>query len=83
MDININYNNNRSNLSTKSSYYWKSLLDNGDMIVTNFSQGYDIEINRACNSVIIDNPYINQKEYRKIFCNISLEDADEDLNKSF
>ena len=82
MDINMNYNN-KSNISTKSSYYWKSLLDNDDLVFHNFSQGYDIEINRICNSVIIENPYINQKEYKKLFYNISLEDNDEDLNKSF
>ena len=82
MDINTNFYN-KSNASTKSSYYWKSLLDNDGIIFQDFSQGYDIEINKACNSVIMDNPYINQKEYRKLFCNISLEDNDEDLNKSF
>ena len=73
----------KSNISTKSSCYWKSLLDNENNILKNFSQGQENEINRICNSVIVDNPYINQKEYKNIFYNISLEDSDEELNKSY
>lgn len=78
-----NFWNNKSNFSSKSSYYWKSLLDNENQIMKNFSQGNEIEIKNVYNSVIIENPYINQDEYKNIFCNISLEDNDEDLNKSY
>ena len=73
----------KSNISTKSSCYWKSLLDSENNILKNFSQGQENEINRICNSVIMDNPYINQKEYKNIFYNISLEDSEEELNKSY
>ena len=82
-DININNNNNKSNVSTKSSYYWKSLLDNENMILKNLTQGNEVEINRLCNSVILENPFMVQKEFKKIFYNFSLEDNDEDLNKSY
>ena len=78
-----NFGNSKSNISTKSNYYWKSLLDNENDIAKNFSQGNEVEINRICNSVILDNPFLNQKEYKDIFYNNSLEDNDEDLNKSF
>ena len=74
--------NSKSNISTKSNYYWKSLLDNENTIMKNFSQGNENEINRICNSVILENPYTNQEEYKDIFYNIFLEDNDEDLNKS-
>ena len=79
----INIWNNKSNISSKSSYYWKSLLDNDDTIMKNFSQENEFEVNRICNSVILDNPFINQPEYKNNFHNISLDDNDEDLNKSF
>ena len=75
--------NSKSNISTKSNYYWKSLLDNENTIMKNFSQGNENEINRISNSVIMENPFTNQEEYKDIFYNISLEDNDEDLNKSF
>ena len=75
--------NSKSNISTKSNYYWKSLLDNENTIMKNFSQGNENEINRISNSVILENPYTNQEEYKDIFYNIFLEDNDEDLNKSF
>ena len=77
----INYN--KSNASTKSSYYWKMLLDNGNTFTKNFSQEQEVDINRNCNSVILENPYINQKEYKNIFLNMSFEDKDEEINKSF
>ena len=77
----INYN--KSNASTKSSYYWKILLDNGNTFTKNFSQEQEVDINRNCNSVILENPYINQKEYKNIFLNMSFEDNDEEINKSF
>ena len=79
----INYN--KSNASTKSSYYWKMLLllDNGNTFTKNFSQEQEVDINRNCNSVILENPYINQKEYKNIFLNMSFEDNDEEINKSF
>ena len=73
----------KSNISTKCSCYWKSLLDNENNILKNFSQGQENEINRICNSVILDNPYANQKEYKNIFYNNSLEDSEEELNKSY
>ena len=75
--------NSKSNISTKSNYYWKSLLDNENTIMKNFSQGNENEINRISNSVLLENPFTNQEEYKDIFYNISLEDNDEDLNKSF
>ena len=77
----INYK--KSNASTKSSYYWKILLDNGNTFTKNFSQEQEVDINRNCNSVILENPYINQKEYKNIFLNMSFEDNDEEINKSF
>ena len=77
----INYK--KSNTSTKSSYYWKMLLDNGNTFTKNFSQEQEVDINRNCNSVILENPYINQKEYKNIFLNMSFEDNDEEINKSF
>lgn len=78
-----NFWNSKSNISTKSNYYWKSLLDNENDIAKNFSQGIENEINRVSNSVILDNPFLSQNEYKNIFYNDSLEDNDEDLNKSF
>ena len=78
----INFN--KSNISTKSSNYWKTLLDNNDYtFMSNFSQAQDVDVNRNCNSVILDNPYINQKEYKNLFSNMSFEDNDEEMNKSF
>ena len=77
----INYK--KSNASTKSSYYWKILLDNGNTFTKNFSQEQEVDINRNCNSVILENLYINQKEYKNIFLNMSFEDNDEEINKSF
>ena len=78
----INFN--KSNISTKSSNYWKTLLDNNDYtFMNNFSQEQDVDVNRNCNSVILDNPYINQKEYKNLFSNMSFEDNDEEMNKSF
>ena len=82
-DSNI-INCNKSNVSTKSSNYWKTLFDNNDnTFLKNFSQEQDDDVNRNCNSVILDNPYNNQKEYKNLFLNISLEDNDEEMNKSF
>ena len=40
----INIWNNKSNISSKSSYYWKSLLDNDDTIMKNFSQENEFEV---------------------------------------
>jgi hypothetical protein len=82
-DSNI-INCNKSNVSTKSSNYWKTLLENNDnTFLKNFSQEPDDDVNRNCNSVILENPYNNQKEYKNLFLNISLEDNDEEMNKSF
>ena len=82
-DSNI-INCNKSNVSTKSSNYWKTLFDNNDnTFLKNFSQEQDDDVNRNCNSVILDNPYNNQKEYKNLFLNISLEDNDEEMNKYF
>ena len=62
----INFN--KSNISTKSSNYWKTLLDNNDYtFMSNFSQEQDVDVNRNCNSVILDNPFNNQKEYKNLF----------------
>ena len=79
----INLWNSKSNISTKSNYYWKSLLDNENEFTKYFSQENEIEINRVSNSVILENPFVNQKEYKYLFNNISLEDNDEEMNKSF
>ena len=79
----INKDNNKSNKSTKSSNYWKSLFFNDEMVENNISKEIDIDINRNCNSMILDNPYTIKKEYRLLFCNMSLDDNEEDLNKSF
>ena len=82
-DSNI-INCNKSNVSTKSSNYWKTLLENNDnTFLKNFSQEPDDDVNRNCNSVMLENPYNNQKEYKNLFLNISLEDNDEEMNKSF
>jgi hypothetical protein len=82
-DSNI-INCNKSNVSTKSSNYWKTLLENNDnTFLKNFSQEPDDDVNRNCNSVILENPYNNQKEYKNLFLKISLEDNDEEMNKSF
>lgn len=72
-------NNYKSSISTKSITFWKSLIYNKER-KNNISQEINIEINRTCNSVILDNPFINKKEYKLL---ITLEDNDEDLNKSF
>ena len=79
----INLWNSKSNVSTKSNYYWKSILDNENEITKYFAQDNEIDINRVCNSVILENPYSNHKEYKYLFNNISLEDNDEEMNKSF
>ena len=82
-DSNI-INCNKSNVSTKNSNYWKTLLDNNDnTFLKNFSQEQDDDVNRNCNSVILENPFNNQKEFKNLFLNISLEDNDEEMNKSF
>ena len=78
-----NFWTNKSNFSSKTSYYWKSLLDNDNTILKNFSQENEFEVNRVCNSLILDNPFSNQKEYKNIFYHFSLEENEEDLNKSF
>ena len=75
-------NNYKINISTKSSNYWKSLLYDDDEEIINISQEIDIEINHICNSFILENPFVNKKEYKLLFCNLH-EDNDEDLNKSF
>lgn len=74
--------NNKSNFSTKSSNYWKSLLYVEEIMNNNISQEINIEINRICSSVILENPYGNKNEYRLLFNNISPEENEEDLNKS-
>ena len=74
--------NNKSKVSTKSTNYWKSLLYDEEMINNNISQDMNIDINRICNSVIMENPYGNKKEYRTLFCNNYTDDNEEDLNKS-
>ena len=79
----INLWNSKSNISTKSNYNWRSLLDNENEFTKYFSQENEIEINRVSNSVILENPFVNQKEYKYLFNNISLEDNDEEMNKSF
>ena len=78
-----NKENNKSNISTKSSNYWKSLLFDEEMINNNISQDMNIDINRICNSVILENPFGNKKEYRTLFSNNYNDDNEEDLNKSF
>ena len=76
-------NNYEINISTKSSNYWKSLLyDAEEIINNNISQEIDIEIYHIYNSFILENPFVNKKEYKLLFCNPN-EDIDEDLNKSF
>ncbi len=73
----------KSILSCKSSNFWKSLFSNEDMMNDNIAKDMDIDINRNCNSIILENPYFNKKEYRIHFCNISHDNNEEDLNKSF
>lgn len=75
-----NKDNNKSNISTKSRNYWKSLLYDENLNNNNISQEIDFEINRICNSAILENTFINKKGYRDL---IYLEDNEEDLNKSF
>ena len=71
---NINY--------IKSSNYWKSLLDN-EINKYNNSQELNLNINTNCKSVIIDNPFLIKKEHNSTFYSITLEENDEELNKSF
>ena len=77
-----NKDNNKSNISTKSNIYWKSLLYDEEIMDNNISQEINIEINRNCNSVILENNIDNKKEYKLIFGNNPYEDNEEDLNKS-
>lgn len=77
-----NKENNKSNISTKSSNYWKSLLYVEEIMNNNISKDIYIEINRFCNSVILENPYSYKKEYRALFHSICPDEIEEDLNKS-
>ena len=74
---------NKSSISTKSTNYWRSLLFDDEGAINDPSQEKEIDINRNCNSMILENPYANKLEYRFLFCNNSLEDNDEEFNKSF
>ena len=74
---------NKSNISTKSSNYWKTLLYDDETIINNYSQEQELGMIRNCNSAIFDNPYNNKDEYHHLFCEYSIEDNEEDLNKSF
>ena len=67
---------------SKTSNYWKSLLYDEEKINNNISQDMNIDINSICNSVIIENPFGNKKEYKTLFCNNYTDDNEEDLNKS-
>ena len=75
--------NKKSNISSKISTYWKSLFFNEDMMNDNLSKDVEIDINRNCNSMILENPFINKKEYKFLFINNSRDDNEEELNKSF
>jgi hypothetical protein len=73
-----------NNISSKSSNYWKSILaDENDTMNDSSSKDVEIDINRNCNSIILENPFANKKEYKILFCNISQDDNEEGLNKSF
>ena len=72
--------NNKSSISTKSSNYWKSLLFNEEMVNKNIPQDVNIDINRNCNSVILENPY--KIEFKLLFNDNFSDDNEEDLNKS-
>ena len=72
--------NNKSRISTKSSNYWKSLLFDGEMINKNIPQDISIDINRNCNSVILENPY--KIDFKLLFSDYFSDDNEEDLNKS-
>ena len=74
---------NRNNISTKSKIYWRSLLFDDERGINDLSPEQEIDINRNCNSIILENPYANKLDYRFLFYNNSLEDNDEELNKSF
>jgi hypothetical protein len=73
----------KNNISTKSTNYWRSLLFDDERLINDLSPEQEIDINRNCNSIILENPYVNKSDYRFLFCNNSLEDNDEELNKSF
>ena len=75
--------NKNNNISTKSSNYWRSLLFDDERLINDLSPEQEIDINRNCNSIILENPYANKSEYRFLFGSNSLEDNDEELNKSF
>ena len=72
--------NNKSTISTKSSNYWKSLLFDEEMINKNISQDINIDINRNCNSIILENPY--KIDFKLLFSDNFSDDNEEDLNKS-
>ena len=74
--------NNKDNNSKKRNNYFRSLLFDEEMLNNNISQDMNIDINRVCNSVIMENPFGNKKEYRALFCNNYTDDNEEDLNKS-
>ena len=74
---------NKNNISTKSTNYWRSLLFDDERLINDLSPEQEIDINRNCNYIILENPYVNKPEYRFLFSNNSLEDNDEELNKSF
>ena len=72
--------NNKSIISTKSSNYWKSLLFDEEMNNKNATKDLSIDINRNCNSVILENPY--KIEFKVLFNDNFSDDNEEDLNKS-
>jgi hypothetical protein len=72
--------NNKSSISTKSSNYWKSLLFDEEMVNKNIPSDVNIDINRNCNSVILENPY--KIEFKLLFNDNFSDDNEEDLNKS-
>lgn len=71
---------NKSSISTKCSNYWKSLLFDEEMINKNIPQDVNIDINRNCNSVILENPY--KIDFKLLFNDNLSDDNEEDLNKS-
>ena len=72
--------NKKSSISTKSSNYWNSLLFGEEMINKNIPQDVNIDINRNCNSLILENPY--KIDFKLIFNDNFSDDNEEDLNKS-
>jgi len=68
---------NRSNLSSKSSYYWKTLLDN-DEVINDMNNSIDLEL--LNNNIDLNKSFTLENPYSEFF---GINDDEEEHNKSF